>query len=444
MKRVDETQFKMGFCCSSIKGLDLDTPSSPRNDHGDGRRKPLRIARFKLNDIYLATCGFDRELSVGHAVLSQVFRAKLLDGSLVIVKRAWPGDRYWNGQLALENERQILSSCKGKYLLNLVGVSDDTPERILLLEYASHGNLHDALHHDTHGLVSWPARIQIAHQIAVAIRGLHSPTTQIIHRDVKSSNVWINHSWNAKLGGFEFGLRACKRIPYIVAAKCPSNAMAAVDPDYHAVEHPHAKTDVFCFGVLLLEIISGRKAMDMNQHPPFVVDWAMPLIHKDKAILLCDPKIRMPFQNLKVVLDMARIAARCVNTVSSRRPTMAEVAEELKMLSLKAPLVAQQGSERGMKRSNMANTAVVHPKDVKGLSSMVEKDHQALVRAGTSSHHCHAKPAPTSRCDRPSVLFGLMAPKIIPPQSYLGVLEDVIAKRQREPLLPPHLRHEFT
>eukprot|EP00250_Pteridium_aquilinum_P033402 c5563_g2_i1 orf=2-424(-) len=140
----------MGFCVpvkNVATGLSHGPPSH-ESDCSDEAYIPGKL-RVKLIDIHLATCGFNTQFLVAHAALSQIYRSRLLDGNLVFVKRAWPGDRYWDGQLALENERRILSSCKGTYLLNLVGVSDDTPERVLLLDHVSHGNLFEALHNNT-------------------------------------------------------------------------------------------------------------------------------------------------------------------------------------------------------------------------------------------------------------------------------------------------------
>ena len=395
--------------------------------------KVRRVCRFRINDIHLATCHFHKSFLLSNAAFTQIYKAQIYDGSMVMIKKSWSGDRYWDGQLALENERKILSSCKGNYLLNLIGVSDDTPERILVFEYGNRALLSEALHNDTHGAMNWPTRIRIAHQVAMAIRGLHSAKPQIVHRDVKSSNIWIDNNGNAKLGGFEFAMRASKMGAY---AKCPLKSMSSIDPDYQSMEHLCAKTDVYCFGVLLLEIISGRKALDMNHNPPFVVDWALPLIHKDKAILLCDPKIKPPFQNLKVVLDMARIAMRCVNSMCLRRPTMADVAEELKMISLRVPLFMKQGSEWGAK--NMTTF-----KHYSNELPRIGNNGKTNIRAPRPQHSHPNIEESSLRSQRPSMLFGVIAPKPILNRDLLQVIDDAIAKKQREPLLPPYLKHEF-
>ncbi|KAI5054410.1 hypothetical protein GOP47_0011595 [Adiantum capillus-veneris] len=356
--------------------------------HGPRREGSLPgIPRFKLHHVYLATYAFDSRFLIANATLFQIFVAKLLNETPVFVKRSWPGDRFWDAQLALENERSILSSCKGPYLLNLVGVSDDTPERVLLLEHAAGGNLSDALHNEYCKPIEWPARIRIAHHVAVALQGLHRARSQIVHRDVKSSNVWIADQWSAKLGGFEFAMKF-SRSSQTSSAKCPHKAMAVKDPDYQAAEHLCAKTDVFCFGVLLLEIISGRKAIDVNHHPPFVVDWALPLILQNKVNLLCDPRMRPPFQNSKAVLDMARVGMRCLNSLSSRRPTMADVAEELKMLSLKVPLFEQKSGKKVLDCKDFLKILLYYGSPMMDMRvntpSMLQKTQKGSGRQGVS------------------------------------------------------------
>ncbi|KAH7288172.1 hypothetical protein KP509_31G015500 [Ceratopteris richardii] len=412
------------------------TKSASRRSHGvDGVHRgphPFGVPRFKLDDIYSATCRFDKRFLVTNAALSQIYVAKLSNGIPVFVKRSWPGDRFWDAQLALENERTILSSCRGTYLLNLVGVSDDTPERVLLLENASYGNLFDALHGSLRDPIDWPMRFRIAHHVAVALRGLHGARSLIVHRDVKSSNVWINENWSAKLGGFEFALKF-SRPAKPASPNCPQKAMSTIDPDYQGSEFLCAKTDVFCFGVLLFEIITGRKAFDVTQHPPFVVDWALPLIHQKKTNLLCDPKMRPPFQNSRIILDMARIAERCVTAASSRRPTMAEIAEELKVLSLRVPVLQQKNRKRQLHWSNMPSLKAME----KALGTYTERPYPCPKDRVSPKHEA------TFRCERPSMIFGVMSPRDPPQKYFLNVLEDALARHQREPHLPPHLRHDF-
>ncbi|MCO5604118.1 hypothetical protein L7F22_067497 [Adiantum nelumboides] len=416
-----------------MMGDPADISTLPPSRRSHGTHGPHRegnmpaIPRFKLHDIHLATYGFSSQFLVANAALSQMFLAKLSDETPVFVKKSWPGDRFWDAQLALENERGILSSCKGTYLLNLVGVSDDAPERVLLLEHATRGNLFEALHCEACNPIGWPGRIRMAHHIAVALRGLHGARSQIVHRDVKSANIWITDDWSAKLGGFESALKF-SRASRTSLTKCPRRAMASIDPDYQAAEHLCAKTDVFCFGVLLLEIVSGRKAVDVNHHPPFVVDWAVPLIHQNKVNLLCDPRIRPPFQNSKAVLDMARVGMRCVNRVSSRRPTMTDVAEELKMLSLKVPVFEQKSCRKELDWFSISS---IRPKVANGPLDTAEKGHTGFVETRQESGF---------RCKRPSMMFGMIAPQNFPSRSFLGVLEDAIDRKQREPHLPPHLK----
>lgn len=150
----------------------------------------------------------------------------------------------------------------------------------------------------------------------------------MIHRDIKSSNVLIDSHWNARIGDFGLAVRGHKSE---YAGKCtlPAGTLGYIDPSYLSPENLSEKNDVFSFGILLLEIISGRKAIDVNYSPPSVVEWAVPLIKKGEFDGVRDRRIGPP-SDLTVVEQMAVLAARCVRWKAEKRPEMAEVVECLK------------------------------------------------------------------------------------------------------------------
>ena len=113
--------------------------------------------------------------------------------------------------------------------------------------------------------------------------------------------------------------------------KCtpPAGTLGYLDPCYLAPEDLSAKSDVFSFGILLLEIVSGRNAIDVNYSPPSVVDWAVPLIRRGEFAGICDRRIGAP-SDAVVIRQLAVLAARCVRSTAEKRPSMAEVVECLK------------------------------------------------------------------------------------------------------------------
>ncbi|KAF5207446.1 Serine/threonine-protein kinase-like protein [Thalictrum thalictroides] len=200
------------------------------------------------------------------------------------------------------------------------------------------GSLYDILHSNSLRPLHWAKRVRFALQIARAVDALHSANPPVIHRDIKSSNVLIDGNWNARLGDFGLALRG-----YVedVRIKCtpPAGTLGYLDPGYIAPEDLTAKSDVFSFGILLLEIVSGRNAIDMNYSPPSVVDWALPLIKHGEFVALCDPRIDPP-DDLLVIQQLAMLAAKCVRSMAEKRPAMAEVVECLRIVnkSMSSPL----------------------------------------------------------------------------------------------------------
>lgn len=182
--------------------------------------------------------------------------------------------------------------------------------------------------------------MKLALQTAKAIDTLHSLTPQVIHRDIKSANVLIDRSFNARLGDFGLALRCVD--DYRLRSTPPAGTMGYLDPCYVTPDNVSTKTDVFSFGILLLEIISGRKALDMGNSPASVVDWAIPLIRRGKLLGVYDPRVPPP-KDAMVRKMLAVVAAKCVRSCRERRPSMKEVVRCLSELSKLVPLHSWNG-----------------------------------------------------------------------------------------------------
>ncbi|KAF3794685.1 Serine/threonine-kinase-like protein [Nymphaea thermarum] len=309
------------------------------------------IRRFEYKELEKATEGFSPRTLLGRGSHGCVYRGVLEGGRLVAIKRPSPRarDHHHNSRLPsislLDNEIEILSAIRSPRLVNLLGFASDDPsspdERLLVVEYMSNGTLADVLHSrpDPPG---WPRRLSLALQTAKAVDSLHSSSPPVIHRDIKSSNVLIDGRWNARLGDFGLALRGRVEDDARLRATPPAGTMGYLDPSYLTPESLSTKSDVFSFGILLLEIISGRHAIDVNHAPPSIIDWAIPLIRKGKFAALYDPRIGPP-RDPAIRRQLAVIAARCVRSSRERRPSMAEVVEALKEVSRSMPLHMWEG-----------------------------------------------------------------------------------------------------
>ncbi|XP_074294645.1 serine/threonine-protein kinase-like protein At3g51990 [Silene latifolia] len=344
---------------SSIETSNSHNPSPTRlkkqNPSKNSHEKHKNIQTFNYNDLELATNHFSDQKLLGRGSHGLVYKALLPSGQIVAVKK--PSRKQSNSSNLsnsdeFDNEILILSHIKSPRFVNLVGytnsnVNDNNQgvrnDRLLVVEFMCNGTLYDNLHKisDFNKLPNWGRRIRLALQIAKAVETLHSQFPPVIHRDIKSANVLLDKHCNARLGDFGLALR-CNVGDFKLLSTPPAGTIGYLDPGYVTPDNLSTKTDVFSFGILLLEIISGRKAIDIGFSPPSIVDWAIPLVRKGKLLGIYDPRIAPP-KDPMVRKQLAIIAAKCVRSNKERRPSMMEVVEALDRLSKLVPLHSWNG-----------------------------------------------------------------------------------------------------
>ncbi|XP_010269712.1 PREDICTED: serine/threonine-protein kinase-like protein At3g51990 [Nelumbo nucifera] len=326
-------------------GTGTGTVRAQRNSHKGETEKPIKIQQFEYSDLEAATNGFSEQKLLGRGSHGCVYKGVLRSGRLVAVKKPSRGAAPHVASAAdntneVDNEIDILSKLYSPRLVNLVGFSNDSKDRLLVVEFMSNGTLYDVLHTSPRP-PTWGRRIRLALQTAKAIDTLHSSVPPVIHRDIKSANVLIDRNFNARLGDFGLALR-CHVDDFRLRSTPPAGTIGYLDPCYVTPDNLSTKTDVFSFGILLLEIISGRKAIDVGHSPPSIVDWAIPLIRKGKLLVVYDPRIPPP-KDPSVRKQLAVLAAKCVRSSKERRPSMKDIVECLTLLSKSVPLHSWNG-----------------------------------------------------------------------------------------------------
>ncbi|KAA8518756.1 hypothetical protein F0562_016470 [Nyssa sinensis] len=262
---------------------------------------------FRLSELKDATNGFKEFNELGRGSYGFVYKAVLADGRQVAVKRANAATIIHTNSRDFEMELEILCNMRHSNIVNLLGYCAEMGERLLVYEFMPHGTLHDHLHGGLSPL-NWNIRLKIAMQAAKGLEYLHKEVVPpIVHRDVKSSNILLDADWQARIT--DFGLLT------------PNERDLSGD----------MRTDVFNFGIVLLEILSGRKAYDRDCMPPSIVDWAVPLIRQGKAAAIIDRYVALP-RNVEPLLKLADIAEHAVRENPSERPTMSDVALSLEQL----------------------------------------------------------------------------------------------------------------
>ncbi|XVF83252.1 hypothetical protein PTKIN_Ptkin16aG0120300 [Pterospermum kingtungense] len=272
---------------------------------------PLSVATYvgdtqvyRLSELKDATHGFKEFSELGRGSFGFVYKAVLPDGRQVAVKRANAATIIHTNSRDFEAELEILCNVKHSNIVNLLGYCSEMGERLLVYEYMPHGTLHDHLHGDLSPL-GWDLRLKIVLQAAKGLEYLHNEVTPpIVHRDVKTSNILLDSEWGARIA--DFGI------------------LSATDKDLSG----DMDNDVYNFGIVMLEILSGRKAYDRDCTPSGIVEWSLPLIRQGKAAAIIDHNVPLQ-RNVEPLLKLAELAELSLRENPSERPNMTSLVSSL-------------------------------------------------------------------------------------------------------------------
>ncbi|XP_027341730.1 probable receptor-like protein kinase At1g80640 isoform X2 [Abrus precatorius] len=228
-----------------------------------------------------------------------------------------------------ENEVSWLSKMRHQNIIKLLGYCIHGESRFLVYELMENGSLETQLHGPNRGSsLTWHLRLRIAIDVARALEYLHEHSNPpVVHRDLKSSNVLLDSDFNAKLS--DFGLAMVSGVQHKNLKM--SGTLGYVAPEYISHGKLTDKSDVYAFGVVLLELLTGRKPMEnMSSHQyQSLVSWAMPqLTDRSKLPSILDPVIR-DTMDLKHLYQVAAVAVLCVQAEPSYRPLITDVLHSL-------------------------------------------------------------------------------------------------------------------
>lgn len=297
-----------------------------------GSDKP---AKFSYEELLTATNHFSDE----NRIQGSVFLGKL-NGSFVAIKQM---------KGSMTDELKILSQVHHGNVVRLVGVCASRSESLYLVyEYAENGSLSDCLHYQiaypdssfsrTVGLLSWKLRLQIALDVASGLEYLHNYTKpSLVHKDVKSSNILLDRQFRAKVANFGMAKSAEEDVPGPMMTEHIVGTQGYMAPEY--LEHGLVTTraDVFSFGVVLLEILSGREAMfssndgEVTHLSATIFDVLGTEDQMAKLAAWVDPRLQNAYPR-EIAFSAASLAKTCVETDPSKRPDMKEISFALSKL----------------------------------------------------------------------------------------------------------------
>jgi serine/threonine protein kinase len=226
------------------------------------------------------------------------------------------------------NEVSMLTRMRHENLVQLYGcTSPRTRELLLVQEYVPNGTLARRLRKDT---LPWSTRLNVAVQTASALAYLHA--SNVIHRDVKTSNILLDISLNAKVADFGLSRPVPHGATHITTD--PAGTTGYIDPEYYEHCHLSDKSDVYSFGVILVELISSLPAYSEDEKQPFLSDFAMDKILNGQLEKLVDPNLGFQSDNWisETVSAVAELAFGCLQPQRNMRPFMSEVLNTLESI----------------------------------------------------------------------------------------------------------------
>ncbi|GJM91653.1 hypothetical protein PR202_ga08052 [Eleusine coracana subsp. coracana] len=289
-----------------------------------------QLRRLTFTQLIEATNGFSAGSLVGSGGFGEVFKATLKDGSCVAIKKlihlSYQGDREFTAEM------ETLGKIKHRNLVPLLGYCKVGEERLLVYEYMAHGSLEDALHGRQLQL-PWQRRKRIARGAAKGLCFLHhNCIPHIIHRDMKSSNVLLDGDMEARVADFGMA-RLISALDTHLSVSTLAGTPGYVPPEYYQSFRCTAKGDVYSLGVVLLELITGRRPTDKEDFGDTnLVGWIKMKVREGNGKEVVDPELVVAAVDDEGT-EMARfleLALQCVDDFPSKRPNLLQVVATLR------------------------------------------------------------------------------------------------------------------
>ncbi|KAL3651808.1 hypothetical protein CASFOL_004810 [Castilleja foliolosa] len=286
---------------------------------------------FTYNDLVVATNGFAQSNLLGQGGFGYVHKGVLPNGKDIAVKSLKLNSG--QGEREFQAEVDIISRVHHRHLVSLVGYCSAGTQRMLVYEYVPNGTLEYHLHGAGRPTMEWSTRLRIALGSAKGFAYLHEDChPRIIHRDIKAANILIDFNFEAKVA--DFGLAKLSSDTNTHVSTRIMGTFGYLAPEYASSGKLTEKSDVYSYGIMLLELITGRRPVDVNSDDDYdtLVDWARPILTKvtegGSYEDMVDPRLGDNYDPQEM-LRMVHSAAACIRHSARRRPKMSQIVRAL-------------------------------------------------------------------------------------------------------------------
>ncbi|KAL8137790.1 hypothetical protein V2J09_003791 [Rumex salicifolius] len=314
------------------------------------------LKRYSFKELRSATDHFNMKNILGRGGYGIVYKGCLHDGTLIAVKRLIDYN-IGTGEAQFQAEVETIGLAVHRNLLRLFGFCMAENERLLVYPFMPNGSVASRLKDTVQGspVLDWSRRKTIALGTARGLVYLHEQSDpKIIHRDVKAANILLDQEFEAVVGDFGLAKLLDHRESHVTTAV--RGTIGHIAPEYLSTGQSSEKTDVFGFGILLLELITGQKAMDFGRaadEKGVMLDWVKKLHHEGRLNQLIDRDLRNNFDRIELE-EMVQVALLCTHFSPSHRPRMSEVLRMLEGDGLAERWEASQGTETPRQTPNQA------------------------------------------------------------------------------------------
>ncbi|XP_051209323.1 LRR receptor kinase SERK2 [Lolium perenne] len=291
-----------------------------------------QLKKFSLRELQVASDNFNNKNILGRGGFGKVYKGRLADGTLVAVKRL-KEERTPGGELQFQTEVEMISMAVHRNLLRLRGFCMTPTERLLVYPYMANGSVASRLRErqPNEPPLEWDTRRRIALGSARGLSYLHDHCDpKIIHRDVKAANILLDEDFEAVVG--DFGLAKLMDYKDTHVTTAVRGTIGHIAPEYLSTGKSSEKTDVFGYGITLLELITGQRAFDLarlaNDDDVMLLDWVKGLLKEKKVEMLVDPDLQSNYEETEVE-SLIQVALLCTQGSPMERPKMSEVVRML-------------------------------------------------------------------------------------------------------------------